>query len=120
MAKLSWAQKLNNRLQRNWGVKLDTAHIGHASACGKRNYYDHDLIQKDGDYKYKMIYKALLKVTKNDNVTITPQSTYEWDERESALYRETEYYGTFYNYAVITVTTPTGRHKLRIDTRYVR
>lgn len=117
MAKLTWAQKLNNRLKRNWNVQLPINELGEASACGKRNSYDHSEIQCNDDEKYHRIYNALKKVTKKDHVTINVDSIYLWDENYmNALRYETEYYGTYCQYAKITVTTPRNRRKLIIDT----
>lgn len=119
MARLTWAKKLNNRLKRNWGVEIDFSKCWQASACGKRSYYDHNKEHPISDMRWERIYNQLLSASKKDHISIDYKIKYEWDEGYEHLYAlETEYYGTCYGYAIITVTTPTGRKKIQIDSRY--
>jgi len=119
MARLTWAKKLNNRLKRNWGVEIDFSKCFRAAACGKRNYYDHGNENPISDERWHRIYDLMLPVTKKDSVSIDHRIHYDWNEDYEQAYRnESEYYGICNGYVIIDVTTPTGRKKIQIDSRY--
>ena len=120
MARLTWATKLNNRLKRNWNIEIDFSKCFQASACGKRNNYDHGDEHPISDVRWEAVYHRLLPATKQDTISIEYGTKYEWNEDyERNYYAETEYYGVCYGYAHIVVRTPTGRIKIDLDTRYI-
>lgn len=120
MAKLTWAKKLNNRLKRNWNIEIDYSKCFTATACGKRDYYDHGKEHPVSDDIWYRIYKELMSATKKDSVTIEYIVNYDWDEDYERAYKnETEYYGFCYGSVLITVKTPTGRNKIKINSYYV-
>lgn len=120
MAKLTWAKKLNNRLKRNWNIEIDYSQCFRASACGKRTYFDHGVKNPIPDLRWERVYNLLKSARKVDSIEITYNTRYEWDENYEFAYKnEMEYYGYCYGFAIITVRTPSGREKLKIDTRYV-
>ena len=121
MARLTWAKKLNNRLKRNWGVKIDFSRCFQASACGKRSTYNHGPEHPISDDRWHRIYDILLPTTKKDSMSIDYRVKYDWGDEEDYQYHlrnESEYYGYCYGYIIIDVTTPTGRKKIQIDSRY--
>lgn len=120
MARLTWAKKLNNRLKRNWNIEIDYSKCFTASACGKRNYYNHGNENPIPDERWHRVYEEMMSATKKDSVTIEYVVDYAWNEDYEYAYRsETEYYGVCYGFVLITVKTPTGRNKLKIDSHYV-
>lgn len=121
MARLTWAKKLNNRIKRNWGIEIDFSKCWQASACGKRTVYDHGTEYPISDDRWHRIYNLLLPATKRDSITINYRVKYDWGSEEDYQYclrHETEYYGYCYGFININVTTPTGRNKIQIDSRY--
>lgn len=120
MTRLSWADKLNNRLKRNWNIEIDYSKCFTADACGKRSYYTHGEEHPISDDIWYRIYKEITSATKKDSVTIEYIVDYNWNEDYEYAYRnETEYYGYCNGFVLITVKTPTGRNKIKIDSRYV-